>query len=143
MPIEADCSAKCLAKPLAYLDLSRRPHLSPLTTFLFQPPFSRPPGRGFPKLPDRATLVPSPTSLIADLYTLIARRAPPTQTLACYKSRALLAFEKGALCPLSPRIKSSYRRIGSSVSSVHRRLREFRAGSDTQLRHHPPVGWCC
>jgi hypothetical protein len=37
--------------------------------------------------------VPSPTSLIADLDTLIARRAPPTQTLARYKSRALLAFE--------------------------------------------------
>jgi hypothetical protein len=30
-----------------------------------------------------------------------------------------------------------------SVSSVHRRLREFRAASDTRLRHHLPVGWCC
>ena len=26
---------------------------------------------------------------------------------------------------------------------MHRRLREFRAASDTRLRHHLPVGWCC
>jgi hypothetical protein len=103
---------------------------------------------------DRATLVPSPTSLIADLDTLIARRAPPTQTLARYKSRALLAFEyhavskRGALCPpltthllkLNPVIACS---DWESVSSVHRRLRESRAASDTRLRHHLPVGWCC
>ena len=100
---------------------------------------------------DRATLVPSPTSLIADLDTLIARPTPPTQTLARYKSRAL-AFEpmhvKGGFRPPSLHLHTISVLViacsdWESVSSVHRRLREFRAASDTRLRHHLPVGWCC
>ena len=95
---------------------------------------------------DRATLVPSPTSLIADLDTLIARRAPPTQTLARYKSRALLAFEyhavskRGALCPpLTTHVACSAMLLLSSANHS----KQLRCPSDSPTWSNQAPGLSC
>ena len=85
--------------------------------------------------------MPSPASLIADLYTLIARRASLTQTLARYKIRGLLAFECHAVAkrvcnfrhPSPP--ASGFARAPWSTEPAEPQPRAMSASSFCSFRH--------